>query len=422
MTRSISTTSPTPRTKPASAASALEDGKPIAAKPEATSPQSTATVVASTDRLDLGGPRDRLLEADLRLKVSPAGRLVANGQIGFNRQFIERLLIHALGKGKTVSNAQVSFDAGKRAYSVRATANVMGMSLPFTVDLKPQVVGQGVGFKLDNLRMPLGESGRFGIQHRWITGKVSEELAESLKWSLGAQAHADQGIVTLNPNSILHHIRALPEKLALDLGQIQMQTSVSAAGDLTLAMRAEGMAPAVDSSSRSDLTLEADAAGLQATLKSLLAPNYEVGTITLRDGGAKIGGQAEFKDGSDVLNAGKLLIALIGVQAGEPEALKLLNEKSRLMIPLDLDLAFNGTELRVKPSIGKAMDELKKTFTAAGLNPVQDGDHLKVELSGILANRGEFDSMQFRKDGLKVQMKLDLDAFIRNPALKNPAP
>ncbi|MNK58224.1 hypothetical protein D3C87_772940 [compost metagenome] len=408
MTRPITTASPSPRTRASSSASPVEEAKP----------QAAPAVVTSTDRLELGGgTRDRLLEADLRLKVTPSARLVANGQIGFSRTFIERLLNHALGKGKTVTNAQVSFDPTKRAYSVRATAHVLGMSLPFTVDLKPQVIGQGVGFKLENLRMPLGDSERFGLQHRWITSKVCDELAESLKWSLGARAHPDQGVVTLNPNSILHHVQALPESLELDLAQIQMQTSVSASGDLSLGMHAEGMAAAVNSSPQSDLTLEADAAGLQGALKRLLAPDYEVGTVTLRDGGAVIGGKAEFKDGSDVINAGKLLIALIGVANGEARAANLINDPSRLMIPLDLDLSLDGSVLRVKPSIGKAMAELEKTFTSAGLNPVQEGDRLRVDLSDLLQNRGEFDALKFRKDGLQVQMKLDLDAFIRNPAI-----
>ncbi|MNH46749.1 hypothetical protein D3C79_1096650 [compost metagenome] len=63
------------------------------------------------------------------------------------------------------------------------------------------------------------------------------------------------------------------------------------------------------------------------------------------------------------------------------------------------------------------MAELEKTFTSAGLNPVQEGDRLRVDLSDLLQNRGEVDALKFRKDGLQVQMKLDLDAFIRNPAI-----
>ena len=408
MTRAITPASSGSRPLPPTVAAPTETAKPVAAPTEA--PRG--------DRLALGPTsRDRLLEADLRLKVAPGPSLVANGQIGLTRTFIERLLKHSLSKGETLSNAQVSFDPTQKAYTVRASANLKGLSIPFTVALKPEVIGQGVGFKLDNLRIPLGESGRFGIQHDWITGKVCEELAKELSWSLGAKAHPDDGVVTLSPNAILHHINALPDKLNLDLTKIQMETAVSASGDLTVHMRAAGMQPAVNATPGSDLSVEADAAGLEALLKSMLAPDYQVGKVTLRDGGALIDGEAEFKDGSDVLNAGKLLVALVGIAGGEPRAANLLNERSRFMIPLDLDLKVSGTRLIVTPSIGKALGELSKTFEAAGLKPVKEGASLRVELGDLLGNRGDLERLQFKSDAMQVKMKLDLDAFIRNPAL-----
>ncbi len=407
MTRSISTASPVSRSTPLPATSPVEPPK---------APVSSAAV-SRGDRLNLGGSRDPLLEADLRLKVVEGPRLLANGQVGFSRTFLERLLKHSLSKGETLSNAQVSFDPTRGAYSVRASAKVKGLNVPFTVELKPEVIGQGVGFKLDNLRIPLGESGRFGIQHQWLTGKVCEELAKELAWSLGAKAHPDQGVVTLDPNAILHHVNALPQGLGIDLARTALRTTVSATGDLTLGMSAAGLAPAADTSEHSDLAVEADAAGLQALLKSVLAPDYEVGKVTLKDGGLTIDGQAEFKDGSDVINAGKVLVALIGLAAGDARAAGRPLEATRLMIPLDLDLTITGTELRVKPSIGKALGELAKTFEAAGLSPVQEGGSLRVDLSAILKDRGRFETMQFRKDGMQVRMKLDLDAFIANPAI-----
>lgn len=408
MTRSITSGSAAPR--PLSA--------PVAAPGEAAKPSSAPAAVTRGDRLDLAAPaRDRLLEADLRLKLVEGPSLVANGQIGFSRTFLERLLKHSLSKGETLSNAQVSFDPTLRAFSVRATANVKGLSVPFTVQLKPQVIDQGVGFKLDDLRIPLGDSGRFGIQHRWLTGKVCEELAKELSATLGAQAHPDQGVVTLNPNVILHYVNALPDSLRIDLAKTRMETAVSAQGDLTLHMRGAGMQPAENGSPASDLVVETDAAGLQSALKSLLAPDYEVGQVTLRNGGAVIDGRAEFKDGSDLVNAGKLLVALVGLAGGEPRAADLVSERSRLMIPLDLDVSLDGTTMRVKPSIGKALGELTKTFEAAGLSPVQEKGSLRVELGGLLKERGEFERLQFRQDGMQVKMKLDLDAFIQNPAL-----
>jgi hypothetical protein len=374
------------------------------------------------DRLQIGSSqREPLLEADLRLKVVSGARIVANGQVNLNRTFVERLIRYGLSQGDAVSNAQVSFDPTRRAYSVRASATMLGMTVPFTVDLKPEVIGQGVGFKLDNLRIPLGDSGRFGIQHRWITAKVSEELAKELSWSLGAKAHPDQGVVTLNPNSLLHHAGALPRTLGVDLAQTQLRTEVSAEGNLTLGMHGADMAPAADSSSRSDLTVEADAAGLQALLSRMLAPDFQVGKVTLRNGGGVIGGEAEFKDGSNLINAGKLLTALIGMSAGNAQAANLMNERTRLMFPLDLDVSLSGTELRVKPSVDKALGEIAKTFEAAGLKPVQEGDRLRVELSPLLMERGTFEAMQIRPDGLQVQMALDLDAFISSPALADGA-
>ena len=351
MTRAISTTPSTSRPLSAPATS------PVESQVESSKPAVAAPV---GDRLQIGSsPREPLLEADLRLKVVSGARIVANGQVNLNRTFVERLIRYGLSQGDAVSNAQVSFDPTRRAYSVRASATMLGMTVPFTVDLKPEVIGQGVGFKLDNLRIPLGDSGRFGIQHRWITAKVSEELAKELSWSLGAKAHPDQGVVTLNPNSLLHHAGALPRTLGVDLAQTQLRTEVSAEGNLTL--------------------------------------------------------------GSDLINAGKLLTALIGMSAGNAQAANLMNERTRLMFPLDLDVSLSGTELRVKPSVDKALGEIAKTFEAAGLKPVQEGDRLRVELSPLLMERGTFEAMQIRPDGLQVQMALDLDAFISSPALADGA-
>ncbi len=379
---------------------------------------SAAKPVPAGDRLDIAkAPRDRLLEADLRLRLVDGPSVLANGQIGFSRLFTERLLQHALGKSKAVSNATISFDPTRRAYTVRASVTKLGMTVPFTVDLKPEVIGQGVGFKLDNLRIPLGDSSRFGIQHRWITGKVCKELASELQWSLGTKAHPDQGVVTLDPNTLLRHLNALPAGLTIDLAKTQLGLSATATGDLNLAMKSHGMAPAENRSPQSDLTLEADSAGLQALLKGALAPDYEVSKVSLRDGGGKIDGSAEFKDGSDVVNAGKVLIALLGLAAGHKEAANMPLEASRMMIRLDLDFTIEGTELTVKPSITKALGELAKTFEAAGLAPVQDGNSLRMDLNAVLKDRGRLDAMQFRQDGLQVRMKLDLDTFIANPTL-----
>lgn len=408
MTRSISTAPATPKPLPAPVAHAVEPPKPPAAAPR-------------VDRLDLGNsPRGPLLEADLRLKVVAGPSFIANGQVSLNRAFVERLVHHALSKSDMLSQAQVAFDATRQAYSVRASAKVAGMNVPFTVDLKPEVIGQGVGFKLDNLRIPLGESGRFGIQHRWLTGKVSEELAKELSWSLGAKAHPEQGVVTLNANAILHYIGALPQNLGIDLKQTQLRTEVSATGNLMLGMRGADMAPAANASSQSDLSVEADAAGLQALLSRVLAPDFEVGKVTLREGGALIGGQAEFKDGSALINAGKLLTALIGLHAGDPRAANVMNEATRLMIPLDLDVSFAGTELRVKPSLDQALGEIAKTFEAAGLKPVVEGKQLRVDLSALLQGLGTFEGLQVRPDGLQVKAKLDLDAFL-SPSLRGDA-
>lgn len=387
---------------------------PVAAPAEA----APVKAVAKGDHLAFRHSEDeRLLEADLHFRIVNGPSLVANGDIGFSRVFIERLLRHALGNSQTLSNSQVSFDSQKGAYSVRTSATVKGVTVPFTVDLKPEVIGQRVGFKLENLRVPLGESGRFGIQNAWLTGKVCEELADALRYNLGARAHRDEGVVTLDPNAILHHVQALPQKLRLDLRQIQLQTAITGTGDLKLVMRGQGLAPAENRTPDSDLSLEADAAGLKALLKGLLAPDYEVDQVTLKDGGGKIDGQAEFKDGSDLVNAGKLMVALIGLAAGNPRAAHL--ETSRMMLPLDLNFTLDGTRLSLTPSIDKALGELAKTLEAAGLSPVKDGKSLRVDLAEILGRRGEVDTLQFKPNGLQMRMKLDLDAFIHHPALRS---
>lgn len=407
MTRAISSSPPTPR---------------LAATAGATPPDAAAPFPAdqaarvSGDTLTLGGVASPpLLEADLNLKLTVGAKLLANGTITFSRTFLERLLNHVLGKGKTFSNAQVSFDPTQRAYTVRATAHVKGFSVPFTVALKPDVVGQGVGFKLEDLRIPLSE--RFGIQNRWLTNKVAEVVADELRYSLGARAQG--GTVTFSPNALLHHVNALPTALSLDLAQIQMATSVAPAGELTLSMRADGLAEAVDGTADSDFSLEADAKGLESLLRRLLAPDYEVNQVTLRDGKAKIEGKAEFKDGSNLVNAGKLLIALIGLSGGEIRAAELLNEPSRMMVPLDLDLRFEGTQLVVTPSLRQALGELSKTLESAGLKPVLEGNSLRVNLDDVLGGRGGLDGLQITADALKLKAQLDLEAFIRNPALTN---
>lgn len=406
MTRSIST-NPLPSVQ-----------RPPVAR-EASKPQEADRAPAAGDRLDLGtNPLQHLLEADLRIKVAPGPSLIGHGNIGFNRVFVERLLRFGLSKSEDVKNPRIAFHEGTRSYSVQAVFNVRGIDVPFSVRVKPVVEGNVPGFKLENLRIPLGNSGRFGIEHEWLTGKVSEELAKQLQWDLGARAIPEKGVVTLNPSRLLHTIGALPDYLSLDMQQTQFQAGFTATGDMNVVLRAPGMAPVQDTTPGSDITVEADEQSLSAVLRHALAPNYEVQGVSLETGQGVIDGRAEFKQGSDVINAGKLIIALIGLAGGDPRAANLASDPTRLMVGLDLAFKIEGTHMTITPSIDKALGDLGKSLEAAGLRPVQQGNSLRVDLGALLESKGRLESIDVRQDVLNLRMRLDLDAIITNPILK----
>lgn len=406
MTRSISTNPLPPVQRPPVA---RETGKP----------QEAERPPAAGDRLDLGSnPLEHLLEADLRIKVAPGPSLIGHGNIGFNRVFVERLLRFGLSKSEDVKNPRIAFHEGTRSYSVQAVLNVRGIDVPFSARIKPVVEGNFPGFKVESLRIPLGSSGRFGIEHAWLTGKVCEELAKQLRWDLGARAIPEKGVVTLNPSTLLHTIGALPNYLNLDMQQTQFQAGFTAKGDMNVVLHGPGMAAVPDTTPGSDITVEADEESLSALLRHALAPDYEVQGVSLETDRGVIDGRAEFKQGSDVVNAGKLLIALIGLAGGDPRAANLAADPTRMMVGLDLAFKIEGKHMIITPSIDRALGDLGKSLEAAGLRPVQQGKSLRVDLGTLLEDKGKLESINVRHDMLDLRMRLDLDSIITNPILK----
>jgi hypothetical protein len=261
--------------------------------------------------------------------------------------------------------------------------------------------------------MPLG---RFSIAAPWITGKVTKVVAQALEDDdIHVQADPKHGLVRIDANSLLHNVGALPDFADLDTAKTQFGVNLDAKGDITVGMADPG-APArpLPGTPESDIAITADDGALKVALGRALAPGYNIQDVRVRKGGVKLEGDVDYKPLSEVATGVKaLLIILAGVRrvGADPTV--------TVRGPLEMDITVTGTKLVIKPSLAPAGEQLLQSLKEAGIPASSQADGIHADMRAYLQSKG-FKVVDAKVDatGLDARLQVDIDARIRNPALR----
>lgn len=384
---------------------------PAPSKPEASRPTG--------DRLQLGRALSpSLIEADLRLSMVGNTQLAADGTVTLQKALLERLVRHAVRGSKEITDARIGFDAASGTYAVEAKVAVKGLQLPLSLKLAPVIDSNAIGFQFREVAIPT----RLGsLESSLITRKLTEAIAHEMSRS-GIRNTTDpkQGLIRIDTNGLLNHLGVLPTFVGLDFEKTRLSMNVAPDGNVVVGMKSAQRAPAISDTPASDIAVFADEKALQQVLRHALGRDFEVEKVTLGEGGLKLDGRAEYKEGSEVLTAGKALFLILAIAARDPVANQIGTDPARMMIPLALDVKQEGTRLVITPSIQKALGPLAESIKKAGFNPVPEGKGLRIDLDEVWqGHSATFDQLRVRSEGADARMRLDIDSFINAPWLKD---
>lgn len=370
------------------------------------------------DRMELGRALPpSMIEADLRMSMVGGTQLAADGKITVQKAFIERLLRHALGGNKDITDAKIGFDPASGTYSVQAKIGVKGLSLPFSIKAAPVIEQNEIGFQLKEVVIPT----RFGaLELNLVTRKLTEAIAREMSYSgIRNTANPKSGLIRIDTNSLLHQQGVLPSFVGLDFQKTRLSLDVAPSGNVVVGMTSPQRAPELPDTPASDIAVFADEQALRQALRHALGPDFEVEKVTLGEGGLKLDGRAEFKAGSDVLTAGKALFLLLAIAANDPSANQIGTERVRMTVPLALDVKQDGSQFVITPDLSKALGPLKEALEKAGFKPIPEGKGLRIDLDAVWQDRkATFDQLRLQPDGASARMRLDIDSFLTAPWLK----
>jgi hypothetical protein len=357
--------------------------------------------------------RPPLIEADVRVRLAGSTQAMVNGTVKLDHRFVSRLVAHLLRSPRRFENIQAHYDAATGTYAATGKIKLFGLWLPVSARALPTGDGSMVAFKFEELRLQFGKK---GLSAMWLKGLVTKLVASALKDSnIVTTMDPKQGLVRMDINSLLTEIDALPGIASLDTSRTRVAVASNGAGDLTVSLATPGMDPAINSSPRSDLTIEADPKAVEALLSKSLAPNFELTSLNLRENGLKVEGQVEYKPISDVVNGVKMLAALLSNGRSDTRA-------DKVMGPLALDITLDGTHLVVNPSMKAARKELIQTLASAKIPVEERPDGLHIDLTQALADRGvSIERAKLDAKGLSGSVQIDIDSRLRNPQLRDPA-
>jgi hypothetical protein len=381
---------------------------PIPAKSTGQTSLPTPVAQGATE----ASSRPPLIEADVRVKMAGSNKALVNGTVRLDHRFVCRMVPYLLRSPRRFKHIQVHFDAATGSYAATGQIKLLGMWWPVSARAKPQGDGSMVAFKFEDLRLQFGKK---GISAMFLKGMVANIVADALKESnIVTSAVPKSGVVRMDVNSLLAEIDALPAVATLDTSHTWVAVATSAKGDLTVSFDTPGMAPAINSSPRSDITLEADPKALEAILGQALAPDFELTALNLKENRIQVDGQVDYTPVTDVVNGVKLLAVLLSNGRANPRF-------EKVMGPLSLDVAMDGTRLVVNPSIKAARKQLLETLKKAQI-PVQERpDGLHVDLTKALEDRGiQVKNAHVDAHGLSGSVQIDIDSRLRNSQLRDP--
>lgn len=355
--------------------------------------------------------RQQPVEADVKLRATMQGDVLATGQVTLTRGFMEVLVKHLFRKPKSFGQHNVAFDPQTGTYKGTVVVKIKG-KYPITLDAqaKPMVDGNQPAFQLQKVGIQLwGKTFRLPF----FNGLAAKLIAGEIKGDVGATA-AKGGIVRMDPTALMQEIDALPAGLRMSK-DIQWTTQVAANGDIQVKLDGgvAGSLPA--DTEHSDLTVTAESGTVQRLLAPVLGQDFQLKNVQFGTNTVALVGEVEAKPLSDVANLGKLLLgALLGREGVDVSRMN----ASRVMIPLTLNLQLDGMTATLTPSLSLAAKELEKTFQKANIAYERVGGSIRFDLRPLVAKYG-VKSIKATPEGLEADAALDIPGLMKAPILRD---
>lgn len=385
--------------------------------PRVTPSQTPATRVAQTAVPAPVAAPQPMIEADVRLALNAQGAAAANGTVKLEAGFMQRLITHLLRSPKRFRSITVGFDAATHAYTVKGQVKFLGMWFSVSGRGHATTDAGQPAVAIDDVRLGKGK----GFSMGWMRTKVTKFLAEELKKTgITAASNPQAGVVRFNANALLHEVKVLPAFADLDLNATRFTVATDARGGVTVGLQADAQGPTAPNTPASDITLSADPVALRALLARALASSYELADVTLSKNGLNLAGKVEYKPLSDAANGMRSLLVLIahgrGGTVGNPS-------RERVMGPLRVAVEFDGMKAVITPNPKAAVKELAKSFEKAGVPYTVTKTSIQADLGAWLTGKGIAPTrLALTPEALEAIVAIDLDARLKNPALRPPGP
>ena len=400
--------------------------RPIQASLPKTAPQPLAQAKAPAkagpsapevtgDRLALAN-RPPAIEADVRLAMRGQARLEAEGSVRVRRGFLERFIRDVLDDKRVFPHMKVGFDATSRRFTGEGAVRWLGIPWPVAIAARPRIVGDKLGVEFEAVQLVLG-SWRLDVP--FLKGLAARIVLDELRTTwIRASKGERAGVVLMEPASIIHELGIAPPYVQLDMQRTKLSLQIAESGDVTLGLKA-GQTPAAPANTpRSDIALTVDEAALTAFMRQALGRDYDLRAITLRENGAAVRGQADYKPVSDTLTAAKGILLLAALAGGGRNLSNVDTSAVVVKGDLDLDVEVEGRTMVVKPSIGLAAGEMMKVLTTAGIPAERQGGAVWVNLDAAAQALGAtLSTLRIDARGVSLQAGVDIETLIRNPRL-----
>jgi hypothetical protein len=353
------------------------------------------------------------IEVDMSGRVDASGGLHPTGTVTLDRVFLERLIRQVTRKKKTFGDRHVVYDAASHTYAGDVQVKVKGHTLNLVGKVVPVVDQNQPGFKFESLGLKLGP---FTLRGGLLTKLATKLIAQAITDDGIGATPGPNGVIRLNTTDLLHDIEVLPSSMHVD-ANTRFSAKMDAKGGVEVKLESDTPAATGPRTPLSDLSVAIDADALRHMLTPVLAPDYQLSTVSVGPGSISLDGQVEAKPISDVINVAKgLLAAIIGANGGHVGDVR--TEKA--MIGLKLDAKLQGTQVVLTPSLSAALGDLESTLKKAGLNPVREGRSLRFDLKPLVAEYG-VEGIEAVNGQLKGRAKLDINSLLKAPILRGEA-
>lgn len=350
------------------------------------------------------------IETDLSVHISALGAS-ANGEIKVSQKFLQWLVEDAVKSGKDLLKPTVTFDPATEQYVIKGKIDLPG-------PVNPEVTMR-MGFTVDNNRLALQfhEISGIGPDSLYAKGVIKGFSKSMARDGMANTPDVKGKKIIFDTEDFLHGSGAIPKQIPIDGKSQKVAISSDGKGNMKLAMWTHHPKETLSQTAASDVAVKLDRDGLARVLTNLFGSDFHVQQVTLRPGGATIGGRAEWAEGAGL---GALFVAFAGAATGHsPMDLAMRGSEYTSAAPkisLSLDVRLEGERMHITPSLSAAVDKIADTLKSAGIPHQVHKKDISFSLHDIWGNtQGNFTDAKLDESGLTLKGQINVDSLLDNP-------